>query len=269
MLGGREKKKVSPPGRTRSDAASDSARNRKGGIKDRKTSNLTVGLINYCLAMVSMTIAAVGFSDDSKRPRVKGTINGTAVQFLVDSGASISVVSERTFDGIWGVAELRRLPLPRHLRVAGITGADIQVVDYVEAEMTILGRTKTRPILVVKGLSTTEAILGYDYIKQEGLVVDRARNEVYFSKEVPHAAAWSIATLRASKEMTLEPRSVHKVQANPFVGRHMLKPNSEVICASLDTDVGIWDAVAMSDEHGQVTVAVVNITDKTYQVQKG
>jgi hypothetical protein len=51
--------------------------------------------------MVSMTVAAVGFSDDSKRPRVKGTINGTAVQFLVDSGASVSVVSERTFDGIW------------------------------------------------------------------------------------------------------------------------------------------------------------------------
>jgi hypothetical protein len=81
--------------------------------------------------MVSMTVAAVGFSDDSKRPRVKGTINGTAVQFLVDSGASVSVVSERTFDGIWGAAELRRLPLPRHLRVAGVTGADIQVVDYV------------------------------------------------------------------------------------------------------------------------------------------
>jgi hypothetical protein len=181
MLGGQEKKKSSLPGKTRSDAASDSARNKKGGIKYRKSSNNTVGLINYCLAMVSMTIAAAGFSDDSKRPRVKGTINGTAVQFLVDSGASISVVSERTFDGIWGAAELRRLPLPRHLRVAGVTGADIQVVDYVEAEMTILGRTKTRPILVVKGLLTTEAILRYDYIKQEGLIVYGARNEVYFS----------------------------------------------------------------------------------------
>jgi hypothetical protein len=100
-------------------------------------------------------------------------------------------------------------------------------------------------------------------------VVDGARNEVYFSKEVPHAAAWSIATLRASKEMTLEPRSVHKVQANPFVGRQMLQPDSEGICASLDTDVGIWDAVARSDKDGQVTVAVVNITDKTYQVHKG
>jgi hypothetical protein len=72
--------------------------------------------------------------------------------------------------------------------------------------MTILGRTTKRPILVVKGLSTTEAILDYDFIKQEGLVVDGARNEVYLSKEVPHAAAWLIATLRASKEMTLEPR---------------------------------------------------------------
>jgi hypothetical protein len=149
--------------------------------------------------MVSMTIAAVGFSDDSKRPRVKGTINRTAVQFLVDSGASISVVSDRTFDGIWGAAGLRRLPLPRHLRVAGVTGADIQVVDYVEAEITILGQTRTRPILVVRGLAMTEAILGYDYIKQEGLVVDRARNEVYFRKKVPHVAALAIATLRASR----------------------------------------------------------------------
>jgi hypothetical protein len=84
-----------------------------------------------------------------------------------------------------------------------------------------------------------------------------------------YVAAWAIARLRASKEMTLEPRSVHKVQANPFVGRHMLKPNSEGICASLDTDVGIWDAVARSDKHGQVTVAAVNITDKTYQLHKG
>jgi hypothetical protein len=75
------------------------------------------------------------------------------LQFLVDTGASISVVSERTFDRIWGAAELRRLPLPRHLQVAGVTGEDIQVVDYVEAEMAILGQTKTRPILVVKGLS--------------------------------------------------------------------------------------------------------------------
>jgi hypothetical protein len=86
---------------------------------------------------------------------------------------------------------------------------------------------------------------------------------------VPHATAWSIATLRASKEMTLEPRSVHKMQANPYVGRQMLQPNLEGICASLDTDVGIWDAVARSDKEGQVTIAVVNITDKTYQVHKG
>jgi hypothetical protein len=113
------------PGKKRSDGALDSARNRKGGIKYRNSSNTTVGLINYCLAMVSMTVAAVRFSDDSKRPRVKGTINGAAVQFLVDLGASVSVVSERTFEGIWGAAELQRLPLPRHLRVAGVTGADI------------------------------------------------------------------------------------------------------------------------------------------------
>jgi hypothetical protein len=60
MLEGREKKRSSSPGKTRSDPASDLARNRKGGIKYRKSSNTTVALINYCLAMVSMTVAAAG-----------------------------------------------------------------------------------------------------------------------------------------------------------------------------------------------------------------
>jgi hypothetical protein len=38
---------------------------------------------------------------------------------------------------------------------------------------------------------------------------------------------------------------------------------------SLDMDMGIWDAVARSNKDGQVTVAVVNFRDKTYQVHKG
>jgi hypothetical protein len=105
MLKGREKKKSSLPGKTRSDAASELDKNKKGGIKYRKSCNTTVGLINYCLAMVSLKVAAVRFSDNSKRPKVKGTINGAAVQFLVNLGASISVVSERTYDRIWGAAE--------------------------------------------------------------------------------------------------------------------------------------------------------------------
>jgi dUTPase len=49
----------------------------------------------------------------------------------------------------------------------------------------------------------------------------------------------------------------------------MLQPDSEGICPSLDTDVGIWDAVARSDKDGQVLVVMVNIMDKTYQVHKG
>jgi hypothetical protein len=57
--------------------------------------------------MVSLTVAAVGFSDKSKRPRVKETINGAAVQFLVNSEASVTVVSEMMFGGIWGAAEIR------------------------------------------------------------------------------------------------------------------------------------------------------------------
>jgi hypothetical protein len=77
-----------------------------GQEQHQETISFYVRLIKYCLAMVSLTVSAVGFSEDSKRPRVKGTINGAAVQFLVDSRAAVSVVSERTFGRIWGAAEI-------------------------------------------------------------------------------------------------------------------------------------------------------------------
>jgi ABC-type uncharacterized transport system ATPase subunit len=48
MLGGREKKKSSSPGKMRSNAASDSARNRKGGIKDRKIKAWKAGREKAC-----------------------------------------------------------------------------------------------------------------------------------------------------------------------------------------------------------------------------
>ena len=105
-----------------------------------------------------------------KRPTVKGTINDTKTEFLCDSGASISVISEAMFKSIWRSWEMEKLPLPQHIRVKGVTGHAIEILDYVQARITIMDRTFNRPILVVRGLKQTEAILGWDTITEEGMV---------------------------------------------------------------------------------------------------
>jgi hypothetical protein len=55
------------------------------------------------------------FPDDSKRPKVQGTINRAAVQFLVNLGASVSVVSEPKQLDPFSILLLVKNYLPRNL----------------------------------------------------------------------------------------------------------------------------------------------------------
>jgi hypothetical protein len=93
------------------------------------------------------------------------------VQCLVDTGASISVVSSDTSKRMWQHWEV---PMPRRLRVAGMTSNHIIVENYVMLEMEVLGVKMRRLMLVVSGLDHTEVVLGWDTIKKEGMIVNRA-----------------------------------------------------------------------------------------------
>jgi hypothetical protein len=97
--------------------------------------------------------------------------NGREVKCLVDTGASISVVSSDTSKRMWQHWEV---PMPRRLRVAGMTSNHIIVENYVMLEMEVLGVKMRRLMLVVSGLDHTEVVLGWDTIKKEGMIVNRA-----------------------------------------------------------------------------------------------
>ena len=58
----------------------------------------------------------------ARRPTVTGKINNQDVKFLVDTGASISVINEKMFHTIWAHWQYFRLPMPTSLRITGITG---------------------------------------------------------------------------------------------------------------------------------------------------
>jgi hypothetical protein len=92
------------------------------------------------------------------------------IKALVDSGASVSVMSEKVFETLWEHWNMQRLPIPAALTVSGVNGEKIDLTGYVKILLTIKDekndevRSFTRPFLVLSDIGQTDLILGYDFI---------------------------------------------------------------------------------------------------------
>jgi hypothetical protein len=83
---------------------------------------------------VSSVIAATSISDKCKgdgkrRPRVQTQVNSTPIEALVDSGALVSVMSEKAFKTVWEHWKMQCLPIPAALTVSGVNG---EKIGYIE-----------------------------------------------------------------------------------------------------------------------------------------
>jgi hypothetical protein len=158
--------------------------------------NAIIGLLMCTAAWinvkVSPVIAATSMSDKckgdrKKRPRVQTQVSGTQMEAVVNSGALVSVMSERAFKTVWEHWNMQRLPIPAALNVSGVNGEKIDVTGYVKIPLTIKDektnevRSFTRQILVLSGIGQTDLILGYDFIQEEGMIIVGAANKTYFA----------------------------------------------------------------------------------------
>jgi hypothetical protein len=122
------------------------------------------------IAAMSMSEKCKG--DRKRRGRVQTQVNGTPIEALVDSGALVSVMSERAFKAVWEHWNMQQLPIPAALNVSGVNGEKIDVTGYVKIPLTIKEkksnkvRSFTRPILVLSGIEQTDLILVYDFIQE-------------------------------------------------------------------------------------------------------
>jgi hypothetical protein len=132
--------------------------------------NAIIGLLmctaSWINVKVSPVIAATSMSDKCKgnrkrRPRVQTQVNGTPMEALVDSGASVSVMSKRAFKTVLEHWKMQRLPIPAALNVSGVNGEKIDVTGYVEIPLTIKDektnevRSFTRPVFPASGRLTS------------------------------------------------------------------------------------------------------------------
>ena len=198
-----------------------------------------------------------------------GSVNGNSVELLVDTGASISVMAESTLNRLWGHWSLQKLPMPSSMRVTGITGHHIKIVDYVMVELEILGRQVRRPMLIVRGLDHTPAVIGYDTIREEGMIIDGKKDQVRWADK-GSIADWVVASLLCSRRVKLGPREVQKIVVSPVVGKYVIPQGATGVCETApNKDLGLWDCLAEVNENHELTVAVVNVSDKEFELPAG
>ena len=230
------------------------------------------GIVRYILATLTFAISSCeGNTVGKKRPTVQVKTGDTTTQMLIDSGASVSVISKKFLKRIWGHWKIEKLPLPQNLKITGAGGNQIRMVDYVEMELEVLGRKMLRPVFVAEGLDHLDGILGWDTISEEGLVVDGAQERVYYNeRQKEEGTNWSLATLRCKRRVHLKANCIQPIQMVPTYGDRVVKAGEKGICAGLrSSDLVLWDALAETDENNTVTVCVMNCSDKEIDLQAG
>jgi hypothetical protein len=98
--------------------------------------NAIIGMLMCTAAWINVkvlpVIAATSMSekckgDQMRRPRVQMQVNGMPIKALVDSGASVSVMSKKAFKTVWEHWNMQRLPIPAALTVSGVNGKKMDV----------------------------------------------------------------------------------------------------------------------------------------------
>jgi hypothetical protein len=130
------------------------------------------------------------------RPTMNMEVNGFPTTALVDTGASISVISWRTFLKIKNRPQLRQENI--NIRVAD--GNQLKVRGSALFSLKLGTRLTTRPLIVVDKLNS-DLIIGSDTIAAEQLLIDVADRKIY---RKPNATVPSVNAVSRST-ITLEP----------------------------------------------------------------
>ena len=137
-------------------------------------------------------------------------IGKVAANALYDSGANISVVSQRVFRKI-PLAQ-RPLKLPISTSSAGCAnGSGLSFDGCYMMNIEIMGRVIEHPFFVSPNLKG-EALLGVDFIKKHGLEHDTMRDCLYF-REGSGRPPGNVAALRLTKQTRIPALTALKVKA--------------------------------------------------------
>ena len=78
-------------------------------------------------------------SPHDSRPHIEVHLNGIKVDFLIDTGASLSVISEEIYRSIPEHRSLKSVPVEPGLKLSAASGHLIEIVGRYRFHLTLLG----------------------------------------------------------------------------------------------------------------------------------
>jgi hypothetical protein len=118
-------------------------------------------------------------------------------------------------------------------------------------------------------LDHTGVVLGWDTIKEEGMIVNGATGKVEIAKRETDQV-WSVAALLVSQNVSLQTFSIHKVYLTAAINSRVVAPGETGVCMALDkAEVGLWENLSITSERSEVVQALVNATDSVIELRQG
>jgi hypothetical protein len=246
--------------------------------------NAIIGLLMCTAAWINVKVSPViaaasisdkGKEDQKRRPWVQMQVNGTPIEALVDLGASVSVMSKKAVKTVWEHWKMQRLPLPAAPTVSGVNGEKTDVTGYVEIPLGMedgkTGKVRTfrRPVLVLSDIKQNDLILGYDFMQEEGTIIDGAANKTYFAERRAEGGdTWRLASLCCLRRTTILPKTItHAVVGTVTQRGDRVQAGAVGLCTVIHGSTsGIWDSACTVDKHGQLGVAIVNMTNDKFEL---
>ena len=109
-------------------------------------------------------------------PSVVGKVGGVSTEIMLDSGSSVSLLSQETAIQLTGV---KQQPLPQ-MQLQTASGKSLPIKDYVivDVQLDMMSTSICHNFLIVISL-IAPVILGTDFFQQHGLILDFTKPTIY------------------------------------------------------------------------------------------
>ena len=168
---------------------------------------------------------------------VDGFIGNTSISFLVDTGASCTLLSEGKYQAISREEKLNLKKLSgRMLRQAD--GTPLSTMGKLDAQIRIGSVVVQHEVIVAK--ISDEGIIGYDFLAKHGCKIDVGKCEFHLNGKKIHCAAND--QLKENTDMDCQNKEESATQSEPFQTPLQKKvsstcENRKILCVANTTEV--------------------------------